>query len=113
MQVSASFKPSKAIPFPVPLFEKTYLYIPSLIGPLLVVIIYLANFTLFGRTVYAIGNNEQSALLMGLLVARTKIIVYAFGGFCSALAGIVFSISLSQVMEDMLQGRNWMPSHRC
>ena len=80
---------------PMPFFEKAYLYIPSLIGPLLLVlVIYLANFTRFGRTVYAIGNNEQSALLMGLPVARTKIIVYAFGGFCSALAGIVFSISL-------------------
>ncbi|MFN8412047.1 MAG: hypothetical protein U0Z26_06635 [Anaerolineales bacterium] len=79
----------------IPFFEKAYLYIPSLIGPiLLLVVIYLANFTRFGRTVYAIGNNEHSALLMGLPVARTRIIVYAFGGFCSTLAGIVFSISL-------------------
>jgi simple sugar transport system permease protein len=80
---------------PIPFFEKAYVYIPSLIGPLmLLVAIYLANFTRFGRTVYAIGNSEQSAMLMGLPVARTKVIVYAFGGFCSALAGIVFSISL-------------------
>ena len=80
---------------PIPLFEKAYVYIPSLVGPLLLLVaIYLANFTRFGRTVYAIGNNEQSAMLMGLPVARTKITVYAFGGFCSALAGIVFSISL-------------------
>jgi galactofuranose transport system permease protein len=79
----------------IPLFEKAYVYIPSLVGPLLLLVaIYLANFTRFGRTVYAIGNSEQSAMLMGLPVARTKIIVYAFGGFCSALAGIVFSISL-------------------
>jgi simple sugar transport system permease protein len=79
----------------IPLFEKAYVYIPSLVGPLLLLVaIYLANFTRFGRTVYAIGNSEQSAMLMGLPVARTKITVYAFGGFCSALAGIVFSISL-------------------
>ena len=56
--------------------------------------IYLVLFTRFGRTIYAIGNNEQSARLMGLPVGRTKIIVYSFSGFCSALAGIVFSISL-------------------
>ena len=79
----------------IPLFEKAYVYIPTLIGPiLLLVAIYLTNFTRFGRTVYAIGNNEQSAKLMGLPVARTKLIVYSFGGFCSALGGIVFSISL-------------------
>jgi galactofuranose transport system permease protein len=80
---------------PIPIFVKTYVYLPSLIGPLLLlVVIYLSFFTRFGRTVYAIGNNEQSARLMGLPVGRTKIIVYTFSGFCSALAGIVWSISL-------------------
>jgi simple sugar transport system permease protein len=79
----------------IPFFAKAYVYIPSLIGPLLLlVVIYLSFFTSFGRTVYAIGNNEQSARLMGLPVGRTKIIVYTFSGFCSALAGIVWSISL-------------------
>lgn len=53
--------------------------------------LYLANYTKFGRTAYAIGGSEQSALLMGLPVARTKILVYALNGFCSALAGVVFS----------------------
>ncbi len=80
---------------PIPFFEKAYVYIPSLIGPLmLLVVFYLSFFTRFGRTIYAIGNNEQSARLMGLSVGRTKIMVYAFSGFCSALAGIVWSISL-------------------
>jgi ribose/xylose/arabinose/galactoside ABC-type transport system permease subunit len=53
--------------------------------------IYLAHYTRFGRTVYAIGGNEQSALLMGLPVARTKVLVYTFNGLCSALAGVVFT----------------------
>lgn len=57
----------------------------------LAVAIYLAHFTRFGRTVYAIGGNEQSALLMGLPVARTKVLVYTLNGFCSALAGVVFT----------------------
>src|SRR6266536_3528612 len=79
----------------IPFFSNAYVYIPSLVGPLLLLVaIYLAFFTRFGRTIYAIGNNEQSARLMGLSVGRTKIIVYSFSGFCSALAGIVFSISL-------------------
>lgn len=53
--------------------------------------LYVSRFTKFGRTVYAIGGNEQSALLMGLPVASTKIAIYALSGFCSALAGIVFT----------------------
>jgi ribose/xylose/arabinose/galactoside ABC-type transport system permease subunit len=52
---------------------------------------YVLRFTRFGRTVYAIGGNEQSALLMGLPVGRTKIEIYALSGFCSGLAGIVFT----------------------
>ena len=80
---------------PIPFLANAYIYIYALAGPLLLLVtIYIAFFTRFGRTVYAIGNNEQSAALMGLPVGRTKIIVYSFSGFCSALAGIVFSISL-------------------
>ena len=80
---------------PIPFFEKAYVYIPTLVGIVLLIAVFIiTRFTRFGRTVYGIGNNEQSAILMGLPVARTKIIVYAFSGFCSALAGIVFSISL-------------------
>ena len=58
--------------------------------------LYLAHFTKFGRTVYAIGGNgganEQSARMMGLPVNRTKVLVYVFSGFCSAVAGITYSI---------------------
>ena len=80
---------------PLPFFEKAYVYIPTLVGIILLIVVFIiTKFTRFGRTVYAIGNNEQSAMLMGLPVARTKIIVYSFSGFCSALAGIVFSVSL-------------------
>ena len=58
---------------------------------LFTVAIYLAHYTRFGRTVYAIGGNEQSAILMGLPVPRTKVLIYTFNGFCSALAGVVFT----------------------
>jgi galactofuranose transport system permease protein len=53
--------------------------------------IFIAHGTEFGRTVYAIGGNEASAVLMGLPVSRTTILVYTFSGFCSALAGVVFT----------------------
>lgn len=45
----------------------------------------------FGRTVYAIGGNEQSARLMGLNVARTKIAVYVISGLCGGLAGLLLT----------------------
>ncbi len=52
------------------------------------------RYTRFGRNVYALGGNEQSALLMGLPVGRTKIAIYAISGFCSALAGIVACVDM-------------------
>jgi simple sugar transport system permease protein len=58
----------------------------------LAIAIYVAHFTRFGRNVYALGGNEKSALLMGLPVARTKVLVYALGGLCSALGGLVFTL---------------------
>jgi len=53
--------------------------------------IAVAHFTRFGRNIYALGGNEQSAILMGLPVARTRIGVYALSGLCSALAGVVYA----------------------
>ncbi|HOJ99261.1 MAG TPA: sugar ABC transporter permease YjfF [Termitinemataceae bacterium] len=52
---------------------------------------WLLRYTRFGRTVYAIGGSEQSALLMGLPVPRTKVLIYTFNGLCSGLAGVVFT----------------------
>ncbi|ELX09351.1 inner membrane ABC transporter permease protein YjfF [Janthinobacterium sp. HH01] len=53
--------------------------------------IYVAHCTPFGRAIYAVGGSEQSALMMGLRVGRTKVLIYAFSGFCAALAGVLFS----------------------
>lgn len=53
--------------------------------------IYVAHYSRFGRTIYAIGGNEQSAVLMGLPVRRTKVLVYTMSGFCSSLAGVVLT----------------------
>jgi simple sugar transport system permease protein len=49
------------------------------------------HYTRFGRSVYAIGGNPQSALLMGLPVARTRIGAYMVSGTCSALGGVLFA----------------------
>ena len=53
--------------------------------------IYVLHYTRFGRNVYAIGGSKQSALLMGLPVARTTMLVYTVSGFCAALGGILLS----------------------
>ncbi|MGL5863931.1 MAG: ABC transporter permease [Phycicoccus sp.] len=45
--------------------------------------------TRFGESVFATGGAEQSALLMGLPVARVKLAVYVMSGLLSGFAGVL------------------------
>ena len=69
-------------------------YIPGVVIALvtLVAATLVLKFTRFGRNIYALGGNEMSAQLMGLPTKRTKILAYVVCGFCSALAGVVYSL---------------------
>ena len=76
----------------VPLGGGASLSVAALVAVAMVAIgVVLAGSTRFGRAVYAMGGSEQSAALMGLPVASTVVRVYAFSGFCSALAGVVYT----------------------
>ncbi|MDR2390444.1 MAG: ABC transporter permease [Planctomycetota bacterium] len=46
------------------------------------------NRTKTGRSIYAIGSNEEAARLAGIAVDRTKILCYSLSGFGAAVAGI-------------------------
>ena len=55
---------------------------------------FLEANTRLGRSAYAIGNYETVARMTGIPVTRYVIILFAFAGACSALAGILGSLSL-------------------
>ena len=65
---------------------------------------FILQRTRFGRNIYAIGGNEQSAKLMGLPVGRTKVLVYGFNGFCSVLAGVAYALYVKSGWNLSLQG---------
>jgi galactofuranose transport system permease protein len=76
----------------VPVWADASLSLSAIVAiAVLLAAVFVAHCTPFGRTVYAIGGNEQSALLMGLPVRATLVGVYTLSGFCSALAGVVFT----------------------
>lgn len=52
--------------------------------------ILLTN-TRLGRHIFAIGGNEQAAIISGINVNRVKIFVYAYAGFLASLAGIILT----------------------
>src|SRR5262249_10912724 len=76
----------------IPLNEKISIpFTATCFAVVLVIALFAAHYTRFGRYIYALGGDEPSASLMGLPVARTKVLTYALSGFCSALAGVVFT----------------------
>ena len=79
--------------FHIPLPGDTFLSIGAVLSlVVLAAAVYVLHQTRFGRRVYALGGNEHSALLMGVPVGRTKIAVYTVSGFCSAFAGLLFTL---------------------
>jgi galactofuranose transport system permease protein len=83
------------------LLEKSYYLMPgkgrlTLIGVVMllsvVVGMLVAHKTRFGAAVFALGGGEATARLMGVNVARTTVLIYAFSGLMAGLSGIVFSI---------------------
>ena len=73
-------------------FGEWYITPTGIIALVVVVVgVLVLQYTRFGRTIYAIGGNEQSARLMGLPVARTKILAYVISGVCGGLAGLVLT----------------------
>ena len=79
--------------FAVPLGSEAFVSVSALVAIFVLIVgIYIGHFTRFGRTVYAIGGNERSAMLMGLPVTQTKILVYVLSGFCSALGGVLVTL---------------------
>ncbi|WP_394788325.1 galactofuranose ABC transporter, permease protein YjfF [Rhodoferax sp.] len=76
----------------IPIWGEASISIGAVIAlVVLLAAIFVAHCTPFGRTVYAVGGSESSAVLMGLPVRSTLIGVYTLSGFCSALAGVVFT----------------------
>ena len=55
----------------------------------ILVMAVLVGRSAFGRKLYAIGGNEEAALLSGIAVGRVKIAVYALCAGFAALAGVV------------------------
>ncbi|MBQ1099959.1 substrate-binding domain-containing protein [Streptomyces sp. b94] len=78
--------------------------------PVLVMIVmglitaFVLGRTYIGRSMYAIGGNEEAARLSGLRVKRQKLAIYAFSGLFAAAAGIVLASRLSSAQPQAAQG---------
>lgn len=62
------------------------------------------NRTYAGRSMYAIGGNEEAARLSGIRVQRQKVITYALSGCFAAVAGIILASRLVSAQPTAAMG---------
>jgi rhamnose transport system permease protein len=58
------------------------------------------HFTPFGRSLFAMGANQEAAIFSGLRVKRTKMILYIVSGIVCSGAGILYTFRLSTAEYD-------------
>lgn len=60
--------------------------------------------TSFGRTVYAIGNNQTAALFSGVRVGRVKFVLFLMTGLMAAIASICLTARLGSTRPSIAMG---------
>ena len=73
---------------------------------MLAVAMFLTQMTPFGRYMYAIGNNPAAARMLGVRVNRVRVLIFAAGGFLSALAGMLMVARLGSAQPSI--GDSWV-----
>ena len=82
-------------------------YIPPTVVIALIVVIIIAvllKYRKFGRKLYAIGGNRQSALMMGLNVKKTMFQAYILDGFLAGLGGFLFCLNSCAGFVEQAKG---------
>ena len=70
-----------------------YIRVAVLVAIASVIIIYLVlRYTRFGRSLYAVGGNQQSAQLMGLDVKKTRMRAYMLCSFMTSIGSICYCL---------------------
>lgn len=86
-------------------FQAAYIY-PTVVIALiiLVVVIIIMKYTKFGRKLYAIGGNQQSALMMGINVRKTKLCAYILNGLLAGIGGFLFCLNSCAGFVEQAKG---------
>lgn len=72
--------------------SKSWLLVPPgvwLMAVLALIVAGALRYLRFGRQVYAVGSNENTARLSGVNISRVKALVYTLSGFFAGIAGLM------------------------
>lgn len=79
--------------------------VPVLITLIIVLIaFYVLNETRFGRYLYALGGNEDSAKLSGINTNKIKTMVYGISGIAAAISGIIITSRIGSASPNAGNG---------
>ena len=86
-------------------FVPAYVYPTVVIALLIVVIVMIVmKYSKFGRKLYAIGGNQQSAMMMGINVRRTKLGAYLVDGVLAGIGGFLFCLNSCAGFVEQAKG---------
>lgn len=86
-------------------YQPAYIYPTVVIALIVLVAVTLfLKYSKFGRKLYAIGGNEQSAMMMGLNVKRTRFFAYVINGFLAGLGGFLFCLNSNAGFVEQARG---------
>ncbi len=72
-------------------YVNAYVEIGVIVALIIVVILFcMLKWTKLGRQFYAVGGNEQSAMMLGINVKRTKFIAHLLCGLLAGIGGFVY-----------------------
>ncbi len=79
--------------------------IPVIILVVLIIFSYvLLHHTTFGREIYAIGGNANTAVMSGVKVKRKRIAVYSINGLFAGISGIILAARISSGQPAIGEG---------
>jgi len=65
---------------------------------------YILNYTIFGRSIYAVGSNSKAAWYSGVNINKTVIGTFVFCGTSAAISGIFLSSRMNALAQNMAVG---------
>jgi len=70
----------------------------------IVISFFILHYTVFGRSVYAVGGNEKAAVISGINTTRVKIMVYTLSGFLCGISAILLTSRVSSGLPRAGEG---------
>ena len=96
---------------PIGSYNKKGVFLPAYIYPTVVIalliwiaIMIIMKFTKFGRSIYAVGGNQQSALMMGLNVKKIKFQAYILDGILASIGGYLVCLNSCAGFVEQAKG---------